>query len=120
MQNINYKYWKANISNDANFSELIWYYGIWYSGCWLDGAWIGGIFMSGTWYDGEWRARPIVGEKTNIFGDGVWTNGNWIKGEVWHRTKLYDTDFNHIISKISPKSCDKPKSTLSLNYAKYL
>jgi len=58
----------------------------------------GWLWLYGIWSGADWYS-------------GVWLNGTWIDGGNWKAQ-------NRVI-KISPKSYDRPKRTVSLNYAKY-
>lgn len=96
---INNKFWRdALVSLGANHSSL-----------YLDGycSFYGGIWYDGTWINGDWWYH------------GIWLNGVW-KAGIWHTIQV-DLAGNRkqIDIYISPKSCEKPKMTLSLNYAKY-
>jgi len=94
--------------------------GTWPNGLWFDGIWKNGGLTGGIWFDGIWKSGGwYYGRRKNgKWTGGVWLNGKWEYGEIWWMTKI--SPFNYYIkTKTSPKVWQKPKTTLSLNYAIY-
>jgi len=90
---INNQYWiNAEVLKDSHYVGLDWYSGTWYDGIW----------KCGQWHDGHWNIPPI------------WISGDWIGGAIFSEMKYY-----WVLSEVSPKCYYKPKTTMSLNYAKY-
>ena len=83
-------------SSSYDLKDYTWKDGVWHSGTWIKGIWQDGIWKEGHWYGGEWL------------------NGQWDWGHIW-----LSFDWRYLPFKVSPKCCNKPKRTLSLNYAKY-
>lgn len=75
-----------------------------------------GIWYAGTWLNGYWRRYSWSQDKSGLFVSetSIWLNGIWISGTI-----MGIIFADNIPSKISPKAYFKPRSTLSLNYAKY-
>lgn len=110
----------AKVSDDSKYDEkdILWHDGIWHSGSWLGGRWWGGYWQNGTWHFGEWH--------DGIWHGGIWQNGTWFNNTFcywingkWENGNIVIIYGNVKTIYISPKSFNKPKNTLSLNYAKY-
>jgi len=101
MQNtkiINNNFWEnAIVSNDTVVIEG--------GGLDLDGKTDIPLFWEGIWYYGIWLNGVWAGRR-------CWLNGSWLGGQIYIHLAV-NTGL------ISPKVYYRPKSTLSLNYAKY-
>lgn len=81
-----------------------------------------GNFYNGIWYDGDWYSKrwfvTIYDNDTSELKESHWLNGSWRNGRIsWESVKsTIGTKFD---VKVSPKCFNRPKNTLSLNYAKY-
>lgn len=76
------------------------------------------VYFIRIWYEGSWNGLSWVSQFLSPTNDEIncyWLNGSWILGGILKRIN----GSNLIVSKISPKSFFRPKSTLSLNYANY-
>lgn len=111
------------------FCDGVWYNGVWYrgqfrNGLWVKGTWVNGSWLNGTWLNGIWEDGDKYGGvwcdgqwKAGVWFGGIWLNGNWIKGRLWYWVDEFNGHWGE--STVSPKSHLRPKTTLSLNYAKY-
>lgn len=85
----------SKFDSNGNFYKGIWHRGMFHAGIWYDGFWYNGWWLCGNWLNGKWNFGAIT-----PYDDKIVT----------------ETGF---LSKVSPKSFNRPKNTLSLNYSNY-
>jgi len=122
---INNAHITATVSKGHTYNDFfrIWQSGTWYDGVWKGrGEWLNGIWLSGTWISGTWHIRELelgMYGPEGQFYQGIWVGGEWLNGNWKEGTIVNKYNSLTKFTLVSPKATLKPKSTLSLNYAKY-